>query len=147
MGSIARRPLPLAFLLTGCTVQGPGGTIELMPAGVEGQTAAMPGYTPPPHPEKRDEDELIAELSALSGAQEAFRRQRGRYAGSPGELAELEEYDRPSGGIRVRIVEATSGGFSAIAERGSAECAIFTSGVGPPRAYVSAPGRIECRTR
>jgi len=52
----------------------------------------------------------------------------------------------PSPRVGVSVLEASAGGFSALAQAGSVECAVFIGSADPPRAYARTGGVVSCRT-
>jgi len=51
-----------------------------------------------------------------------------------------------SPGVRVSVLEATDGGFSALAQAGSIECGVFIGSADPPRSYTRTAGVVSCRS-
>lgn len=50
-----------------------------------------------------------------------------------------------SPGVRVSVLEATDGGFSALAQAGSIECGLFVGTADSPRSYARTSGVVSCR--
>jgi len=50
-----------------------------------------------------------------------------------------------SPGVRISVLEASTGGFSALAQAGSIECGVFVGTADPPRSYAVAAGVVSCR--
>lgn len=115
--------VPLAAAAAACLA--PGGVVS------EPGTAAVT----PPSVEWR----LQRDLHRLFRAQERHRSTVGVYSS---ELIDLRFV--PSPGVRVRIPEADSTGFSAVATRAPYECALFVGKVDPPRPYLDAPSVVGC---
>lgn len=82
---------------------------------------------------------LQEDLHRLFRAQERHRADRGAYSDDLFELRFV-----PSFGVRARVIEADSTGFSATAERGPYECALFVGDAASPRPYLEAPGVVGC---
>ncbi len=59
--------------------------------------------------------------------------------------ASLGSGSDPGPEVRLRIPEATEGGFSATARRASLECALYVRNAAPPTTYVREPGVVRCR--
>jgi hypothetical protein len=86
---------------------------------------------------------LIAELQRLQASQEVYRAENGVYGLS---LSALDF--SPRTGVEVDVLEANAIGWAAIATTpaGDAECALHEGDARAPRAYVSAPGDVFCRS-
>jgi len=81
------------------------------------------------------------DLDALKRAEAAHFADAGTYTYDTEVLGFSE-----SPGVRVSVLEATDGGFSALAQAGSIECGVFTGTADPPRSYVRAAGVVSCRS-
>lgn len=96
----------------------------------QGAAAAVP---------PRLERTLQEDLHRLFRAQERHRSTIGTYSD---DLIELRFV--PSPGVRVRLPEADSTGFSAVARRSPYECALYVGDADPPRRYLEAPSVVGC---
>jgi hypothetical protein len=83
---------------------------------------------------------LRSDLEALQVAEQVYFAANDSYTN---QLGELEFW--PSPGVEVSIVQGDRRGFSAIAETGDSECAVFGGEARPPRSYVTQPGLVGCR--
>ncbi|MDX1395272.1 MAG: hypothetical protein R3195_12820 [Gemmatimonadota bacterium] len=140
----SRRSLVIALLVStaGCGVSfGSGGPTV-------GTAGAVSERDPSVSPESQREQTLRDALRALFRAEQRYHADTGTYTD---ELYHLRgDGDGGSGfteppGVRIDIPEATADGFSAVARRAPAECAIFVGSADPPRGYVTVPGLIDCR--
>ncbi len=82
-----------------------------------------------------------ADLEALKTAQEDYRAREGTYSYDLAVLGVV-----PSAGVRIDVLEATAGGFAALAQAGSIECGVFVGSAAPPRAYTRTAGVVACRS-
>ncbi len=89
---------------------------------------------------RRLEAAARADLAELVRLESDHRATTGSYAYEPADLG-LE----PSPGVELSVLEATSTGFSALAQAGSVECAVFVGDAEPPRSYLRAGGIVACR--
>ncbi|MFQ5890641.1 MAG: hypothetical protein ACE5JR_11395 [Gemmatimonadota bacterium] len=84
---------------------------------------------------------LRADLARLAEAQRSYREREGRYADN---LAALGF--SPTAGVTVSILQGDRNGFSAIANSGDFECAVYSGSIRSPRSYVTSPDAIACRS-
>lgn len=89
---------------------------------------------------RRLEAAIRSDLVALLEAQESHHEEAGRYIYEAGEIGFI-----PSAGVEVDVLEATTGGFSALGRSGTSECALFVGSADPPRSYAVVPGEVACR--
>lgn len=94
----------------------------------------------------RAQNRLRETLQALFRAEERYHADMGTYTD---ELYHLRgdgggPFD-PGPEIRLRIPEATEGGFSSTARWGSLECALYVGSAAPPTTYAREPAVIRCR--
>jgi hypothetical protein len=108
----------------------------LLPACSRQAVVGSPG-TPGADPSEAMAREELADLHA---AQERYFEANGRYTN---QLSELQ-FSRQLG-VEVSIIQGDRRGYSAVAEAGESECAVFGGEARPPRSYVTRPGLVGCR--
>jgi len=91
---------------------------------------------------RRQLEELARnDLDALKRAEAAHFADAGAYTYDADTLG-----FSASPGIKVSVLEASDGGFSALAQGGSIECAIFVGTADPPRSYARTAAVVSCRS-
>ena len=86
------------------------------------------------------EAQLQTVLTSFATAQKEYFGAQGRYAATIADLG----FDVPTD-VRVDVIQGDRTGFSAIASRADAECAVYGGEARSPRGYLSTADTPGCR--
>lgn len=86
------------------------------------------------------EAELQGALASFATAQKQYFETNGRYAPNVADLTYVAPAD-----IRIDVIQGDRSGYSAIASKADAECAVYGGGARAPRGYVSSADAPACR--
>ena len=85
--------------------------------------------------------ELQSTLASFATAQKQYFEVNGRYAPNVTDLTYVAPAD-----VRIDVIQGDRSGYSAIASKADAECAVYGGGARAPRGYVATADTPACRS-